>query len=137
MFSTHQARLPRELALMGITDMQAANRYVREHYLPAFNAQFMQPAMEEGSAFVSYVGRDLDDVLCEQFERTVGKDNCVSFENLKLQIPPDRARHHYVKVQVRVLRHTDGRMALFHGPRLLARYWADGTPEQQRLQAAA
>jgi len=137
MFSTHQARLPRELALVGITDMEAANRYLHEHYLPAFNAEFMQPAMEEGSAFVPYVGRDLDDVLCEQFERTVGKDNCVSFENLKLQIPADRARHHYVKVKVRVIRHTDGRLALFHGPRLLARYGPNGTPEQQALQAAA
>lgn len=60
MFSTHQARLPRELALLGITAMDEANRYLREHYLPAFNAEFMQPAMEEGSAFVAYVGRDLD-----------------------------------------------------------------------------
>lgn len=137
MFSTHQARLPRELALMGITDMEAANRYLREHYRPAFNAEFMRPAMEEGSAFVPYLGRDLDDVLCEQFERTVGKDNCVSFESLKLQIPADRARQHYVKVKVRVIRHTDGRLALFHGPRLLARYGPDGKPEQPALQAAA
>ena len=76
-------------------------------------------------------------MLCEQFERTVGKDNCVSFENLKLQIPADRARHHYVKVKVRVVRRIDGRLALFHGPRLLARYGPDGTPEEQALQAAA
>lgn len=137
MFSTHQGRLPRELALAGITDMEAANRYLREHYLRTFNAEFMQPAMEEGSAFVPYVGRELDDVLCEQFERTVGKDNCVSFENLKLQIPADRARHHYVKVKVRVTRHLDGRLALFHGPRLLARYGPEGTPEKQTLQVAA
>jgi len=137
MFSTHQARLPRELALMGITEMEAANRYLREHYLPAFNAEFMQPAMEDDSAFVPDVGRDLNDVLCEQFERTVGKDNCVSFESLKLQIPADRARHHYVKAQVRVIRHIDGRLALFHGPRLLARYGPDGALEKRSLQAAA
>jgi len=137
MFSTHQARLPRELALLGITELKAANRYLSEHYLPAFNAEFMQPAMEEGSAFVPYVGRDLDEVLCEQFERTVGKDNCVSFDGLKLQIPADRARHHYVKVKVRVLRDTDGRLALFHGPRLLARYGPDGAILDPSLQAAA
>ena len=137
MFSTHQARLPRELALMGITNMEAANRYLREQYRPAFNKEFMQPAMEDGSAFVPYVGGDLDDVLCEQFERTVGKDNCVSFERLKLQIPADRARHHYVKVTVRVVRHIDGRLALFHGPRLLARYGPDGTLAQQAIEAAA
>jgi hypothetical protein len=137
MFSTHQARLPRELALLGITAMDAANRYLHEHYLPAFNAEFMQPAMAEGSAFVPYVGRDLEDVLCEQFERTVGKDNCVSFDGLKLQIPADRVRHHYVKVKVRVIRRPDGRLALFHGPRLLARYGPEGILEDQTLPAAA
>lgn len=137
MFSTHQARLPRELALLGIADMDAANRYLREHYLPAFNSEFMQPAMEQGSAFVPYVGRELDDILCEQFERTVGKDNCVSFEGRTRQIPADHARHHYVKVKVRVLRYTDGRLALFHGPRLLARYTQDGALLTQALQVAA
>lgn len=39
-FGTHQGRLPLELAAAGITDMEAANRYLREVYLPAFNAEF-------------------------------------------------------------------------------------------------
>lgn len=38
---THRGRLPRELALAGITDMAAAIRYLAEHYRPAFNAEFM------------------------------------------------------------------------------------------------
>ena len=128
MFSTHQGRLPKELALAGTTEMEEANRYIRDRYLPAFNEEFRQPAMEEGSAFVSYLGGDIDDVLCEHHQRVVGKDNCVSFEGLKLQIPEDRSRLHYVKVQVRVHRYPDRRLALFHGPRLLARYEADGRP---------
>ena len=33
MFRTHQARLPRELALLGITDIEAGNRYLREQYM--------------------------------------------------------------------------------------------------------
>jgi len=137
MFRTHQARLPRELALMGITDIEAANRYLREQYMPAFNREFMQPAMEEGSAFVPYIGGDLEDVLCERFERTVGNDNCVSFEGMKLQIPADRSRHHYVKVKVRVVRHTDGRLSVFHGPRRLARYRPDGSLDDPGIKAAA
>ncbi|MBL0167461.1 MAG: hypothetical protein IPP85_10015 [Propionivibrio sp.] len=36
--------------------------------------------------FVPWVGGRLDDILCEQYERTVGADNCVRFENLILQI---------------------------------------------------
>lgn len=102
MFRTHQERLPKELALAGITDMAAANRYLAEVYMPAFNAEFMQPAMEEGSAFVDWIGGPLADILCERHERVVGNDNCVSFENMKLQIPADRHRCHYVKARVSV-----------------------------------
>jgi len=40
MFGTHQDRLTKELALYGITDMDAANRYLEEVYLPAFNQEF-------------------------------------------------------------------------------------------------
>ncbi len=137
MFRIHQARLPRELAFAGITDMAAANRYLREQYMPAFNQQFMQLALAEGSTLVPYIGPDLDEVLCEQFERTVGNDNCVSFEGMKLQIPADRTRHHYVKVRVRVLRHLDGRLSVFHGPRRLARYRPDGSLDMEAIRAAA
>lgn len=137
MFSTHQERLPRELALAGITDMEGANRYLREVYRPAFNAEFMQPAMEEGSAFVGWIGGSLDDILCEHFERTVGHDNCVSFENMKLQIPADRHRCHYVKAKVSVVRHTDGTLAILHGPRKLADYDANGKPLALQLKAVA
>jgi transposase len=137
MFSTHQGRLPKELAAAGITDMEAANRYLKEVYMPAFNDEFMQPAMEEGSAFVPYVGRDLADVLCEQHERVVGNDNCVSFETKALQIPKDKARFHYVKATVRVHRYPEGHLAVFHGPRCLARFDANGKRLEPESQAAA
>lgn len=137
-FATHQARLPKELALAGITEMAAANRYLEEIYRPAFNREFSHPAREEGSAFVPFLGGNLDDCLCEQYERTVGKDNCIRFDGLILQIPADRHRCHYVKAKVRVHRYADGNLALFHGPRRLASYGADGRlAEPDDLKAAA
>jgi hypothetical protein len=36
--------------------LQAANRYLEEVYRPAFNAEFQQPALEQGSAFVPWIG---------------------------------------------------------------------------------
>jgi hypothetical protein len=125
-FETHQDRLVKELALHGITNMDAANRYLAKTYLPAYNAEFMQSASEEGSAFVPWAGNNLDDILCEQDERTVSADNCVSFEGKKLQIPADRYRCHYVRVKVRVHRYLDGSLAIFHGPRKLADYDRQG-----------
>lgn len=135
-FATHQGRLPKELALAGITDRDAANRYLQT-YRPAFNAEFAQPAQENGSAFVPFVGGSLDDILCEHFERTVGKDNCVHFEGLTLQIPSDRHRCHYVKAKVQVHRYQDGTLAVFHGPRQLATYDVQGTYQQPEIKAVA
>lgn len=136
-FGTHQGRLPQELALAGITSMAAANRYLAKVYLPAFNTEFAQSAMAEGSAFVPWIGGSLDDILCEQFERTVSADNCVRFGGLILQIPADRHRCHYVKARVRVNRYASGALAVFHGPRRLAYFTADGTPITEDLQQAA
>jgi len=136
-FATHQGRLPKELALAGITDMATANRYLRDAYRPAFNREFAQLPQEDGSAFVTYLGGNLNDILCEQFERTVGKDNCVRFEGLTLQIPNDRHRCHYVKVKVHVHRYQDGTLAVFHGPRQLATYDAQGTYTRPEIKAVA
>jgi hypothetical protein len=123
--------------LAGITNMASANEYLKDIYRPAFNAEFTAQAQEEGSAFVAFVGGSLDDILCEQFERTVGKDNCVRFEGLTLQIPTDRHRCHYVKAKVRIHRHLDGTLGVFHGPRRLAEYDAQGGYKQPEIQVAA
>lgn len=136
-FATHQGRLPQELALAGITTMVAANRYLAEVYRPAFNAEFMHPAREEGSAFVPWIGANLADILCEQFERTVGNDNCVRFEGLSLQLPAAQHRCHFVKAKVRVHLYANGNLAVFHGPRRLADYTRDGTFITNNLKQVA
>lgn len=126
LFGTLQGRLPQELRVAEIATIEAANRFLEEHFVPAHNARFAVPAGEPGSAFVPYVG-DLAEVLCVQEERVVGNDNCVRYAGLSLQIPAQRHRHHFVKVRVRVHAYPDGRLAIFHGPRCLARYAPDGT----------
>ena len=68
----------------------------------------------------------LEDILCIQEERVVGNDNTVRYKNRVLQIPADRHRHHYVKARVRVHEYPDHSLAVFHGPRRLARYSAKG-----------
>jgi hypothetical protein len=132
-FRTHQERLPKELALAGIKDMEAANRYLEEVYITEFNKEFSRTSAEEGSAFVPYLMDNLYDILCEQHERTVGNDNCVQFENMELQIPQDTFRMHYVRVHVKVHRYPNGSMAVFHGPRKLAEYDKKGLLSIQTL----
>jgi hypothetical protein len=125
-FRTLQDRLPKELALAGITEMAAANRYLAERFLPAYNQRFAVAAPEVGTAFIPWIGTHLAEILCVQDERVVAKDNTVRYQGTILQIPQDPHRFHDVKVPVRVHEYPDGTLAVFHGPRCLARYYADG-----------
>jgi len=127
-FGTLQSRLPPELRLAEIATVEAANRYLKTHFVPDYNARFAVPATEEGSAFIAYAGRPLEDVLCIQESRQVGRDNCVNWNGVAWQIPPQRHRHHYVKATVRVHRYPDGRLAIFDGPSCLARFDATAQP---------
>jgi hypothetical protein len=127
MFGTLQDRLPKELKLAGIDDIESANRFIREVYLPAHNARFAKPPAIAESAFVPVADpASLAEILCIEQERVVARDNTVAYGSLRLQLPPSRARVHYVKARVRVHEYPDGALAVFHGPRLLARYDAAG-----------
>ena len=137
LFGTLQGRLVRELADAGITTVEAANRFIREVYLPDHNRRFMVPPTEDGSAFVPATGVALADILCHQEERVVGNDNTVRYDRLTLQIPPSPWRPHFVKAKVRVHRYPDGDLAIFHGPRPIARFRADGTPHNDNARQAA
>jgi transposase len=140
MFGTLQDRLAKELQLAGIADIEAANRFIREVYLPAHNARFARPPALPESAFVPVAPAQLREILCVQQERIVARDNTVSFDRLRLQLPPSPLRPHYVKARVRVHQHPDGSLAVFHGPRAIARYTADGEPietEKETLKIAA
>jgi len=125
-FGTLQGRLPAELRLAGVTTIEAANRYLKERFIPDYNARFAVPAAEPGTAFVPYVGRPLDDVLCIQEDRQVGRDNCILWRGRSLQIPQQRHRHHYVKATVRIHDYPNGTFAIFDGPRRLARHDQNG-----------
>jgi hypothetical protein len=127
-FGTLQDRLPKELELAGITTVEAANRFLRETYLPEHNGRFAVPPEHPETAFVADLAGVHRDILCVQEERVVGNDNTVRYRGLSLQIPPSPIRPHFVKARVRVHDYPDGMLAIFHGPRCLARYRADASP---------
>src|ERR1700674_1093620 len=127
MFGTLQGRLPKELSFAGITDIDAANRYIREIYLPLHNEQFVTPPPIPESAFVAVCDpASLADILCTEQDRVVARDNTVASEGRRLQPPESPALAHYVKAHVKVHEYPDGTLAVFHGPRRLARYSAQG-----------
>ena len=136
-FRTLQDRLPKELAVAGITTVAAANAWLQATYVPQHNARFAVVAEQEGSAFVAVPGIDLREVLCHEETRVVGNDNTVVLHKVRLQIPPSPLRARYVRASVKVRRYTDGSHAVFHGPRCIGRYDAAGLcVDEQKKQAA-
>ena len=136
-FGTLQDRLPKELDLAGITTLEAANRFIAEVYLPDHNARFAVKPEQPGSAFVPDAAGAWRDVLCVQEDRVVGNDNTVRYHRLVLQLPASPLRPHFVKAKVRVHHYPDDTLAIFHGPRCLARYAPDGRPLGQPHARAA
>jgi transposase len=132
MFGTLQGRLPKELALAGITEIEAANRFIRQVYLPRHNARFAMPAACPETAFVTADPALLAETLCIEVERVVARDNTVVFGNRRLQLPQSPARAHYVKAKVKVREYPDGALAVFHGPRRIARYTEKGAQIMER-----
>jgi len=125
-FGTWQGRLPQELRLRKIGTLEAANQFLREHYIAEFNARFQVSAEQRGSAFVRRSSKDLDLIFALQFERMVNRDNTVSIQNLRLQIEPVRWRATLAGCSVRVHQHLDGTFTLTHGPQRLGHYSAKG-----------
>ncbi len=125
-FRTLQDRLPKELALAGISTVAAANRWLAEVYIPQHNAAFSVAAEQDGSGFVADRAAAWQDILCTQEDRVVGNDNTVKWHRLSLQLPPSRLRPHFVRSTVRVQEYPDGTIAVFLGPHRLAEYDAAG-----------
>jgi len=135
-FRTLQDRLPKELVLAGITTLEAANRWIAETYIAAYNAAFAVPAEQEGSAFVPDALGAWREILAIQEERQVGNDNTVKWRGLTLQLPPSKLRPHFVKASVRVHEYPDGTLAVFLGPHRLADFNAAGKPLDTQDKAA-
>ena len=136
-FSTWQGRLPQELRLRGITTVAEANRFLREQYVAEFNSRFRVPAAQRGTAFTACPRRDLDLIFSLQFERTVGRDNTVSFQHMALQIDKVSWRGTLAGCTVMVHQHPDGTLSLTYGPRRLGHYSRQGTSVANRSPALA
>lgn len=125
---TVQGRLINELALAGITTVEAANGYLTERFLPDYDAEFAHPPADPTPAFVPLHGVDLDAILCHLEERTVGRDNVVVLDDVPLQVPKQPGRRSCAGVRVIVRRNVHGEHSVWHGTRCWGRFDARGRP---------
>ena len=127
-FGTWQGRLPQELRLHGIHTLEAANRFLQEHDVAAFNRRFQLAAAPRGRAFMACPRRNLDLIFSLPFQRTVNRDNTVSWPNLVLQIEQTRWRATLAGCNVTLPQHLDGTLRLTYGPHRLGQFTAQGVP---------
>ena len=123
---TLQDRLVNELRIAGITTVAAANRYLRERFLPAFNDEFARPPADPTSAFVPLGPVDLEQILCVEEERVVGRDNVVTTAGVALQVAKQPGRRTCAGLRVLVRRHLNGEHSVWYGARCLGRYDRQG-----------
>jgi transposase len=133
---TLQGRLVNELRVAGIITVDAANTYLREQFIPDYNATFTRPPADPASAFVALGATDLDQILCHEEDRTVGQDNVVTLEGVVLQIAKQPGRRSCAGLRVTVRRHLDGSHTVWRGPQCLGLYAGDGAPAPRRLTRA-
>jgi len=85
MNGTLQDRLVKALRLEGINDLDKANQYLRQTFLPAFNRRFKVQAASPVDMHRP-MPRNLDEVLSWEYERVVQRDWTLSCENIWYQL---------------------------------------------------
>lgn len=87
-----QDRLVKEMRLLEIGSIQAANAYLEQTYLAEHNAAFAaEPRESEDMHRPVLAGQCMEEILCVRDERAVGRDWCVRWKNHWLQIAPSHA----------------------------------------------
>jgi len=129
---TLQDRLVNELRIAGCDRVDQANRYLREVFIPRYNDTFARPPQDPAPAFVTCSGVDLDQILCLEEERCVGRDNTVSMDGIRFQIDKQPGRRTCSGLRVLVRRHLDNRFSIWCGPRRFGRFDTDGQPVRPR-----
>jgi transposase len=127
-YRTWQGRLPQELRLRGIGEVEEANRFLREEYMAEFNSRFAVTAAQKGTAFVRTRRKDLSWVFSIQHERRVNQDNTVVLDNRVFQIEKSRWRNTLAGCTVIVHEMLDGAVVIRYGPHEVARYPVNHVP---------
>lgn len=82
LWRTFQDRLIAELAFQGITTIEDANSFLKDHFIPSYNLQFGVEAEDSGSAYRKNVFGNLDLIFCKKIQRKIMNGNVFSWDNI-------------------------------------------------------
>lgn len=121
-FGTLQGRRLQELRLKGMTRLEPAKQFLREHFVIEFNRRFQVPALQLGNVFFPCRTKDLEVVL------SVCRDITVVLGGTVFQIEATRWRGILVGCPVTVCEHLGQSWSVRYWPHAVGRYNAQGWP---------
>lgn len=108
LFGTFQDRLISEMRLRNISTREGANRFLNQEFLPDHNRRFTVKAAKRDSAYRKLPRAiNLDTIFCIKKERTVQRDNTISYNSRVFQIIPDNGRLSYTRAKITLQEYTD------------------------------
>lgn len=121
LWGTFQDRLVSELRLASAEIMEQAQA-VLDRILPDHNRKFSKPAARSEPAWRKATALQIELALCFKQQRTVAKDNTVSFEGAVFQIPKKSPHRSYANKRIDVHVLLDGSVALFYQKQKIASF---------------
>lgn len=115
MFETLQDRLVKEMRLEQISDIESANAFLKEKFIPAFNEKFAVAAAQQADLHRPLTDRDRTDMLSifsVHSTRVVMNDFTVQFKNQYFQLDQQQPLTVCRKDQILVEEHLDGTIKL-------------------------
>jgi hypothetical protein len=120
LWNTFQDRLVSELRLRKAKTIEQAT-VVLDRYLPVHNRKFAKPAQAQ-PAWRKLSALQIERALCFKQQRTVAKDNTVTFEGVVLQIPKAYAYRSYTNKRIDVHVLLDGAVEFFYKTEKIATF---------------
>jgi hypothetical protein len=121
LWGTFQDRLVSELRLARAKTPQQAQT-VLERYLPVHNRRFAKLARNAQPAWRKVNSLQIEQALCFKQQRTVAKDNTVTFEGTVLQIPKRSPFRSYANKRIDVHVLLDGAVEFFYKTEKIASF---------------
>lgn len=117
-FRLFQDRLIKEMRLAGIKDYREANRFLIDRFLPYYNSKWTHEA--ESAYLPLPQEKNLDLIFCIKEQRSVNKDNTISFRGQMIQIPPSSLRASFSRAKVEVCLLEDNRIFVLYKNQVIA-----------------
>ena len=125
---TLQDRLVNELRVAGASTLEQANTYLDGCYIARHNEFLAREPLKRENAFVPVDPVVVEEILCVESVRKVGKDNVVTIDGVPLQIARQPGRVTCAGASVVIRRYLSGHYSVRQGVKMLGRYDARGRP---------